>query len=525
MNLKSTTLFLFIFLFSLPLFAQFELPKIDFDKTELVKDEEKRVNKKVFSKKDQTVLEIHYPIKGSIQSYCNRSNVVYDSVYIYQGEEVMEIKFQVKSNIYKSWWKQNGKIVHSEVYHKNKQLYRKYAQIGEIDNSNPSPRCGRDYYFIGKYYEYDETGKQVIYKNYDTGEFIPKEKKPDNNRKQLAQLKKKADKIIIENYGKSFFKKNIRNNIYRSAAYNSKSYSSRKNNGQPGVKNDGWFEQWEEAVTYADFSYDIAFSDEERYPLIRIRVDRDGNLVKAVNRRYSTPKSFTRGLLEEEPKKILSKKDAIKLAIKNGLPKDDPDMAVDLIWMPSSEGSATGKLQYEIIFNKLERKVWGCNITNFEKWLIDPVSKIIEKDGEEDTGECAVSDTYIRKGGPDNKYGVISEFKDEPLISYSYDYIQSGMSYFLIVKKDGKTGVIDHKENVLIPFEYSYIMWIKTKKKRYFRDYCRVRKGGSYALFSKEGKMVLPFEFQSFKDEGRTIIGNRSDGTKVIFDMETKTVK
>ncbi|MEO0877664.1 MAG: hypothetical protein AAFY48_23940, partial [Bacteroidota bacterium] len=57
--------------------GQFALPEIEYDQYVLEKNGEKKIHKGVYTNGDDIVLEAHYPINGSIQSFCHRSNVVY----------------------------------------------------------------------------------------------------------------------------------------------------------------------------------------------------------------------------------------------------------------------------------------------------------------------------------------------------------------------------------------------------------------------------------------------------------------
>jgi hypothetical protein len=511
----------------LSLWGQFELPKIDYDSRELIEKKEEKIKKRVFSKSGQVVLEVHYPIAGSIQSYCHRSNVVYDSVYIYYGDERVEVKFNKNNRgITKSRWREPGRLLYTEIYHNNGQLSQKYSQYTQLDESNPSPRCAQSFmnYHVGEFFSYSEDGTLVQYKNYNTGKTKPKEKAYGNNQRELKRLQDFADKILQENYGKSFFNRYIRLNYFLTGAYHAKSASYHRNKGLPDVRlYDGWFQQWEEPVTYADFSYDIVFSEEERYALIRIRVDKDGNLVEAVDKSTSSNQAFTKGLLSQPVSRLASKKEIVDLAVTKGLDINDPDLNVALKWKEEGQLSSKGTLKYELTFDKMEKKVWGCRLYNFEKWEIDPASMEVDMSGEVQSGECMASMTRVSRGAG-NKYGVSQEFSEEPLISYSYEYLQPNMAYFLIAKKNGKYGLIDHEENVLLPFEFDLISWLRTSKKRYKDEYCSVKKNGEYGLYSKEGKKILEGEYQSIRVEGDTIIAQKDEGV-VVFDMRTGAIR
>jgi hypothetical protein len=491
-------------------YGQFSLPNLDYDEFELVKNKEERIHTGVYSKNGKIRLEAHYPIAGSIQSYCDRSNVVYDSVYIYYGKEIMQITFNKNGGLTKMQWKPSGRLLLTEMYGKDNKLKKQFTQYTQLNKSNPAPPCSFSYIssYVGTSITMNEDGSIEASKDYDTGQVINGKSNSSPIHKELKRLKPIADEIVRNSYGKKFFEENIHLNYYLTGAYHENSRSNRRNDGLPNLSlSDAWFQNYPDSLSlsYADFTYDIIFSEEERYSIIRVRLDSNGELVEGIDKSMAVHNAITKGLLIQPAEEIASKAKVLELAVENGLVKDDENLQVSLIWKDSSVYSSKGELFYELIFNKTPKKVWGCTIFYFDKWLINPVSKEVDKSGEDQAGDCAQMSRRIEKD-TNGKYGFKGESESEPLISFTYEYLQKDMSYFLIAKKEGNYGIIDHEENILLPFKYDYISWLQTKKRRFKKEFCQIRKDGLYGLATKEGVIIEELKYKSIKVEGEIII-------------------
>lgn len=500
--------------------GQFALPEIEYDQYVLEKNGEKKIHKGVYTNGDDIVLEAHYPINGSIQSFCHRSNVVYDSVYIYYGEEMTQILFSKGGGINKSSWKPSGRRLSTEIYGKNGVLSKKFTQYTELNNSNPSPLCSPSYqsYFVGMHTYIDaETSKEII-KNYDTGEYVKGATSHSPVKKELERLKPIADKIVADNYGQAFFDQYIQSNYYLTGAYHQRSRSYHGNKGTPDVNvSDGWFKDYADSLNlrFADFTYDIVLSEEERFPIIRVRVDQDGNLIEGIDKSIARKRAITKGLLTQPIEEVISKEDALSLAIAEGMDPNDPNLIITLKWEEAGEFSSDGKLYYEILSNKTPKIAWGCSLHFFDKWLLNVESKEIDKSGEEMSGNCAPQSTRVRKG-PNGKYGITGSFEEEPIISFSYDYLQRYMGYRLVAKQNGKFGLISHQEEVLLPFEYDYISWVKTDKKRYQEELLVLRKDGLKGLATKDGQQLEALVYKSIVADGDQLILKTDSEEKVV---------
>ncbi|MBA4056461.1 MAG: hypothetical protein C0490_17225, partial [Marivirga sp.] len=122
---------------STSLHAQFQLPKVPYDKVDVIRNEKEIIQKRFFNK-NALVLEVNYPdhIKGSMQGLCYRSNIVDDSIYLYYGQQRREISFR-KDAIYSSSWAEGTLLTRHETYYPTGQLWSKYTQVAVPDPMHP----------------------------------------------------------------------------------------------------------------------------------------------------------------------------------------------------------------------------------------------------------------------------------------------------------------------------------------------------------------------------------------------------
>jgi hypothetical protein len=80
---------------------------------------------------------------------------------------------------------------------------------------------------------------------------------------------------------------------------------------------------------------------------------------------------------------------------------------------------------------------------------------------------------------------------DSILIPFEYEYIDTtyGFSNFLIAVKDNRYGIIDKKNNIMLPFNHRYIRYLSPHFAEVAREYT------SKGLIDDKGQLVLPYEF------------------------------
>jgi hypothetical protein len=506
---------------TMPLHAQFRLPKVSYNKVDVIRNEKEVIQKRFFTK-GELVLEVNYPDheKGHEQELCYKSNIVNDSTYIFYGNQRRTISFR-RDVIYATSWVEGTLVTQHETYYPTGELWYKYTQVAVLDPVHPQAPCSFDHFFIGEYLEYDKDGKIVSSKNYNTGKQAPQTTPPTAELAKLYSLKKVADGVVSKSFGKDFFNKNITVNFDKSG------YHGMRERYDGNVPSHGggtdWFFYPDKEIQYVDFVYSIKPSEYDYYSTIIVRLDRAGNLVKDVIKQYRDPINSTLGLVAKPMSNILSKDAAIKLAMSEGL-KEAP--VVDLIWEADQPGSSYGSYYYSLLFDKVSRNGPGYGDVYFRQWLVNIETKQIIKDREYITGESTVEEPGIDKTQKDGKYGFENKFLDKILIPFEYDELPDDYDAFMIARKDGKIGAINFENETRIPFIFDKVYYISVSKlERYKNQYLIVEKGNRMGLYNADGKELFPTTFTRIeKGENEQVIGYKDAKVAAILDLRTNKV-
>lgn len=105
-------------------------------------------------------------------------------------------------------------------------------------------------------------------------------------------------------------------------------------------------------------------------------------------------------------------------------------------------------------------------------------------------------------------------------------------NWFLVVQKDKKWGVVDHKGNLLLPFEYDFVDASQATKfgLEGFRKQFWVKKEGKWGLVaaptvsSLDFKPILPFVYDSFQEYGRDFLVVEKNGKFGVYNMVKRTL-
>lgn len=100
-------------------------------------------------------------------------------------------------------------------------------------------------------------------------------------------------------------------------------------------------------------------------------------------------------------------------------------------------------------------------------------------------------------------------FNNEPLLKNWYDEIHTVYSKRnLIVKKNGKYGIIDDRETVILPLEYNMIKTYPYNDGSYLAQNDK----GKYGCVSIDGRITLPFEYDQMNESsGQSILISSKD--------------
>lgn len=113
----------------------------------------------------------------------------------------------------------------------------------------------------------------------------------------------------------------------------------------------------------------------------------------------------------------------------------------------------------------------------------------------------------------DGKFGYIN-IEGEIIYSFEYNYIRSlEEDGYLFAEKQGLMGLVDSSENIILDFEYISMFWIDDN-----HTYLSVKKDDKYALYNKDGDLILGFdyEFIGLMDEDAIIFSTYIDSLEEI---------
>lgn len=139
------------------------------------------------------------------------------------------------------------------------------------------------------------------------------------------------------------------------------------------------------------------------------------------------------------------------------------------------------------------------------------------------------------------KYGVcfidFGNFGKTDSIPALYDSIAYSnkldyYNWFLVVQKDQKWGVVDHKGNLLLPFEYDFVdaqTAIRNGGNGFQKQFW-VKKEGKWGLVaaptvsSLDFKPILPFVYDSFQEYGRDFLVVEKNGKFGVYNQPKRRI-
>lgn len=484
-------------------YAQIELPKIDFDKVEEEMGANKKLSKRTYLKDGATVLVVNYASGSMISGLCSSMASVHtDSIYIYHQPRKKEIHFpkkDSKSNFIRvKELSETPNQVDFYTYYYSGQLKSKSSKKLEPDYEDHENKCLETEFFVGEYFEYDETGKETVYRNYETGAFREAEPAVAPNRARIKTLKQKADKRVKENYGEAFFNQYIRSNY----AYTTAFYGKRRNAPDMYPKyRTWWLKPNEQLPNLVDFAYNFVTPDGYQSLGIMIRMDSLGNIDETESRlkRSRIPTSY--GLLKTKGGAIdITYEAAFEKAKQEGFPVDENIKLYDIFWKKDGENGSYGTVHYRFMGDKYEDRGRYSYVAEYKQWLINPFNSELSNNTVFKTGWAAIHDFYRHK--KDGKWSFKSHNK--LAFPYLYDELDTKYSNFMYAKKDGKVGYIDYDGNTVVPFIYDYIRQVG------FRDTLSAKTGDFYTLINKKGEVLWTEKYKDFQKYGDDfyIVGN-----------------
>jgi hypothetical protein len=327
-------------------------------------------------------------------------------------------------------------------------------------------------------------------------------------------LKQKALKILKGSYSEEILSKNIIFNSEQSCFYkvsDLQTFIYEEPLHNTGKRLHLYNEKTDE-LGFVDLAFDIQIEN-KRFSCISLRLDPNGTLINKPIKLWKGNTNTSIGLCQSRIKKLYTPKEAEELARKNSKWPIEGDVSVDLDWVPESD--SLGKLIYLINYDCLRRgdktscRQIQINATNGE--FIQEIEKI--------------DFTFTFGDGPkkfqeNGKWGFTNHGK--VIIPAVYDELPKYCSNYLIAKKDGKFGLINKRNEVLIDFIYDRIEYFESSMERHDKWYLILTQGEYKGLYELEKGIIIPVQCQNFvENEAEQIIANCTEGKKIVFDLRT----
>lgn len=95
------------------------------------------------------------------------------------------------------------------------------------------------------------------------------------------------------------------------------------------------------------------------------------------------------------------------------------------------------------------------------------------------------------------KWGIV-DMNDKVIVPFEYDtIIQADMNGYIVAQKNSKFGVIDEQNKIIIPFLYSKIhLYGKTNRLVFDEEgYLQAQRNGKWGIVDINNKIIIPFEY------------------------------
>jgi hypothetical protein len=125
----------------------------------------------------------------------------------------------------------------------------------------------------------------------------------------------------------------------------------------------------------------------------------------------------------------------------------------------------------------------------------------------------------------DGLYGFKNLLTEKVLIQPEYEEIDLTFSDFMIGRKNGQTGVINQKGEIVVPFEFQKIKTSSPNVKKRF-PWLLTAKNGFWGLIDPTGRTVEPFEWTeaTYYHQTDSLVLLSKPGLQRLLDRQGKTV-
>ena len=441
-----------------------------------------------------------------------------DSIIVHLGIRNYVANFLTNEKVLEFSWG-NSNVVTVKLF-KSDQLVSSYQKIGKPSVRSQYCICWETDYKLGiERIQFEN--ELLILANHDSGiRYVNSYRDSLLLDSIFTELKNRGFSILRSFYGKKIISKNIIFNPSKSCYYSNK---QKKRNSQEPMIHSGipisQFNRKKDDIWYVDMVYDFKIEG-NRFNVIRLRFDLNGNLInKAINFEGKKINS-SRGLGRKKIKKIITPSQAFEIAKKYSSWPIEGGKSIEVKWITSSSVDSLGELVYSINYDFLTRSFDASYAREIIISAVDG-SFIEEKEVSYLTFGLGNPINSFRSNG---KYGI--KRMGQIVIPALYDEKIKYNRSFILAKKNGKYGVIDGVNKVLVAFEFDEIISLEATLKRYDNWYYILRKGKLFGVFSKNAGTIIQLEYESIKmNENEELILISQAGKKFVFDLRKNKLK
>lgn len=527
--MRNTITFLTIIFFSYTsVLAQSDFTDLKFDSTKTFKNKGDTIYQIDYFLKSNLIMQKFYPNGSSIGDFCDESGSVStnygrDSILVHLGYNNFIAEFSSeKKFIYIKSWTANSNILRTVSYNNKGDETYNMQQAGTPYAMNAYAACKGQYdqYYIGELKELHNERLTVV-ANYDEGLKYSKDFKDATTLDPVfLKLKDQAISILKSSYGKKMLSKIIFNpeeSCYYEAPKKERYYSRKApshNSGTRLLK----FNKEEDKIKLVDFVFDIQIED-SRFSCISLRLDSNGTLINKKILVWGKYQNTSLGLSEHQIKKIITPTEAMEIAKKNSKWPIHGGTSVNMVWETEAESDTVGKLIYQINYDFIAK---GKSAWYARQVQIAAIDGTYLKEAEINEQLMGIEDS--KKFKENGKWGFRGWGRE--ITPPEYDQLPNYPSQFMIVIKDGKYGVINKKNEVVIDFIYNSIDYHKSSLDRYNYRYAILKKDESVGFFDRYSGMLFDVQYKSiWENEKEQIIAISKEGKQVVFDLRTGKLK
>ncbi|MEM7162426.1 MAG: hypothetical protein AAF487_08270 [Bacteroidota bacterium] len=470
-----------------------------YDSTKVLKGKDFLSESVLFYHGDQLVMQKFYPrSKG-------RSKI--DSILTHFGPEGYRLSFSSWSTEVE-FLEENSNIVLTEVYNRDGQLTERFKKRKLPNACGPSPLLWNK----GSLVEYRESYKGdslVMYEDFEKAhKVLVKSSDTIRLHKDFFRAKEKAIEKLKVRFTDTFIQESLVFNISASHYY---TYSDAERfsprwflHSDSGRELDNYTTS-KSNVSRFEFAFDLRIG---------------AHIFKGPKVKVSPNPSFTESKessTDQRISRLMSPKEALEIAQDYAKWPMYDEATINIDWQGNGGPLKRGQFIYYVNYDFYHREDGIYYARQVKLNALD--GSFIEETEIYTSGKASVD---VRRKEENGKFG----FKKIPFSKVDVPVVYEELPYFctdfMIAKKDGNYGAINYNNEVVIPFEYNYLEYVKTNFKRYDEWFLILGKSGKYGIYKRGEGQVMDVQYDKFKvTKKEQIIAYSASGDSLIYDMRT----